>query len=244
MVHPANFIDYMQQTEGVINADVDFDHAFLQMNLRHKYVERVMAAIETGIICQPNVYKFGVKSKPVTIRPEPIARIKKIWYEGLKILIYKNYDGSIKGYSPIYSNKTFENNDSQQVLELPPLKSMNPIGQLQNPTLGIFIRKPVPIEIAWKGHDLAQMIASGMWVYPFADGAKPIWRSEEELMNSGAYVYYVSRDFFHAVTDIQTYEWNIEEAKTFVDFHKIIENGKFGFTDYEPVTIKMETILE
>lgn len=233
--HPPKFENFMMSTTGVIDSNVDFDHTFLQWNLEMKYFKKVEEALKHGLVGKPSFRGNGIIKEGVTIDQVAWRKMKHIWFYGIDILIQRDVtDQTVLAYAPLYSpiKKLLPH---QRLIHYPALKRMNPVGKLADGGLGVYIRDLVPVSLAWEGHDIATMVTAGGFYYKFSNGNKPYFTKPEDVSNSDAWTYYVSRPFFHSAIDILETEFSEAEAKVFIDNHKIIESEVLGYLESDGI---------
>ncbi len=233
VVHPPDFVDYMQQTLGVVNFQGDFSHFFLEAGLFMGFADRVDRALKRGIIGKLD---YRLRNNPnfkekTRLHPQNFQKIKQVWFGPTWIYQRRAKDYSIEWWDLIYTNKV-ELAKREELIYCPSLKSMNPIEPISTNTLGIMIRDYVPIRDAWWGHDYTQMITSGNFNIKFSDGTKPILESDQDIMDSDSLVNVVSREYFHKMIDILTSKWEEFNSELFLEMHEIISSAKRG-TGYE-----------
>ncbi len=233
VVHPADFIDYMQQTMGVVNFQEDYNHFFLAAQRFVTFIDEVNMALKKGVIGRPD---FRLRKVPghepkTQLSPEPFKKIKQVWYGPTWIHMRRNKNYDIENWKMVYTDK-LHLLPREELIYCPALKSMNPIEPISTNTLGIMIRDYVPIRDAWWGHDYTQMITSGGFNVKFSDGVRPILESDQDVMDSDSLVNVVSREYFHKMIDILTMKWNEHNTELFIEMHEIISNAKKG-TGYE-----------
>jgi hypothetical protein len=234
VVHPADFIDYMQQTLGVVNYQEDFNHFFLSAQRFITFVDQVNSALAKGVIGRPD---YRLRNNP-DFKPKNsldmvnVKKIKQIWYGPTWIHMRRSKSYDIIWWDLVYS-KNILLAQREELIYCPALKSMNPIEPISTNTLGIMIRDYVPIKDSWWGHDYTQMITSGGFQIKFSDGTRPILESDEDIMNSDSLVNVVSREYFHKMIDILTMKWNELNTELFIEMHQIISNAKRGGMMYE-----------
>lgn len=230
IIHSPKFAEHMQITTGVIDANTDFDHSFLQWNLEMKYYQKVLKAYERKIIGMEEYFQ-GLKKPGVTLNLEAWRRMKHIWYYGIDILIQRSADDTeTVAYAPLY--KPISKLKPHQIIQhIPALKKMNPVGQLKDKTLGIYIRAKVPISEAWEGFDLATMVTSGKWIYEFSNGNQPQFADPMDIIRSNALTDYVSRPWWHDSIDILEIEMAENESEVYMDNHQLIHNEILGLAE-------------
>lgn len=242
VVHPADFIDYMQQTLGVVNFQGDFSHFFLEAGLFMGFIDRVNKALQRGIIGRVD---FRLRNNPnfkekKSLNPNAFNKIKKIWFGPSWIHMRRSKDYDIEWWDLVYTNKV-QLAHREELIYCPSLKAMNPIEPISTNTLGIMIRDYVPIRDAWWGHDYTQMITSGGFNIKFSDGVKPILESDQDVMDSDSLVNVVSREYFHKMIDILTLKWEEFNTELFLEMHEIISGAKkgIGFEDSDENEVSM-----
>lgn len=242
LVHPVEFIDYMQQTLGVVNYLEDFDHFFLNAHRFITFVESVDAALKKGIIGRPD---YRLRNNPefkskTSLDKQSLKKLNQVWYGPTWIHMRRNKNYEIEWWDLVFS-KNVQLMQREEIIYCPPLKSMNPVEPISTNTLGIMIRDYVPIRDAWWGHDYTQMITSGGFQIKFSDGVRPILESDEDIMSSDALVNVVSREYFHKMIDILTMKWNKYNTELFLEIHQIINTAKKGagydFNDEDTVSM-------
>jgi len=230
LVHPVDWIDYMQLTLGVVNYQEDFNHFFLGAQRFITFVDQVNSALARGVIGRPDYRLRGNPNYKVKVSLDKIAvkKIKQVWYGPSWIHMRRNKNYDIEWWDLIFS-KNIEIAHREELIYCPALKSMNPIEPISTNTLGIMIRDYVPIRDAWWGHDYKQMITSGGFNVKFSDGMKPLLESDDDVMSSDALVNVVSREYFHKMIDILTMKWEEFNTELFLEMHEIISSAKKGF---------------
>jgi len=233
VIHPPDFIDYMQQTLGVVNFQEDYSHFFLEAGLFMAFIDRVNRALGKGIIGRPD---YRLRNNPdfkpkVSLDPVAYKKIKQVWFGPTWIHQRRAKDYRIEWWDIVYTDK-IQLHQREELKYCPSLKSMNPIEPISTNTLGIMIRDYVPIQDAWWGHDYTQMITSGGFNVKFSDGTKPILESDQDIMDSDSLVNVVSREYFHKMIDILTMKWEEYNSELFLELHQIISSAKKG-TGYE-----------
>ena len=248
MFHPPKFETFMMATTGVIDSNVDFDHTFLQWNLEMKYYKKVEEALRQQVIGRPTFRGNKIQSEGITINQVAWKKMRHIWLYGIDILIQRDVtDQTVLAYAPLY-DPIKKLHPHQRIIHYPALKRMNPVGKLADGGLGVFIRDLVPVPLAWEGHDIATMVTTGGFYYRYSNGNVPYFRTPQDVSNSDAWCYYVSRPFFHSAIDILETEFMIAEAIVFIDNHRIIESEVLGYLEKnlqeQKHTKRIATIVE
>lgn len=220
--HPSDFIQYVQQTLGVINFQKDFDHFFLNARLFMSLMNQTNEALRMGIIKRNDGKK--------TLHIEVTRRLNQVWYG--HIYIWQKRDSAYniiswkmrypKGVSGIKEPE----DPNEELIKCPALENMNPVNQISDKGLHIKIREFVPIKWAWWGHDYASLVTSGKMHWNFQEGQKPYFESDEDIIYSESLTDDVSREYFHTMINILTREFEKYQTYIFMELHKIIEDNR------------------
>lgn len=242
IIHPADFIDYMQLTMGVVNYQEDYNHFFLAAQRFITFVDQVNVALRRGIIGKVD---YRLRNNPdfkqkTSLDPEMVMKIKSVWYGQCWIHLKRAKDYSIESWELVFTKK-IRLQRGEELIYCPPLKAMNPVEPISGSTLGIMIRDYVPMKDAWWGHDYTQMVTSGGFNVRFSDGVKPLITSDQEVMDSDSLVNVVSREYFHKMIDILTVKWEEYNTELFLEMHEIISSAKKtgGYEDYGDNQVSM-----
>ena len=219
--HPSDFIQYIQQTLGVINFQKDFDHFFLNARLFMSLVNQTNEALRMGIV--------STKDNKKSLHTEVVRRINQVWYGHIYIWQQRDSDYNIIKWKMRYP-KTMKvsspENSDEELIKCPALENMNPVNQISDKGLHIKIREFVPIKWAWWGHDYASLVTSGKMHWNFQEGQKPYFESDEDIIYSESLTDDVSREYFHTTINILTREFEKYQTYIFMELHKLIEENR------------------
>ena len=88
-----------------------------------------------------------------------------------------------------------------EVIRLPKLKNMIPIGAIDTEYWGIQIRETMPLKYAWQGANFATVVKDGKFIHNLSDGLVP--KIDASDMNSMIKVTYIlSRAVYNSIMDI------------------------------------------
>ena len=229
---PVEFIEYIQQTLGVVNKFRDFDHFFQNAELFMTLIRRTQSWLLNGADTLSKDSRYAGKL-PKEMPKEAYEKIWKVWRGKIwRICVteeYLNEDDEIivsinadKSYF-VYDRPTVLLPDEKAV-PVPALQNLNPISQTKDMTeFGVRIREEVDFSIAWFGYDYAMLNTDGKFHYNFMDEQRPFFKSDEQLLELKQKTSYVSRDYFHTVIDIECEEYEKWETPLFLFLQSLIK---------------------
>lgn len=235
--HPTEFIDYIQQTLGVINAFRDFDHFFQNAELFMTLIKRTDLWLQSGADGLAADTRFQDKF-PKKMPIEAFQKIWKVWRGKVwRICVsftYLNEDNELvvdidsdKSYF-VYERPTMLLPDETGV-PVPALKHLIPTSQIKDRTeLGVKIREQVDFAKAWYGYDHAIMNTDGGFHYNFTDEQRPFFESDEQILELKQKGDYVSPDYYNTVIDILIEEYERWETILFLFLQALIKTVKTG----------------
>ena len=219
--HPSDFVQYIQQTLGVINFQKDFDHFFLNARLFMSLINQTNEALRMGIVKRNDNKKI--------LHLEATRRLNQVWYGHVYIWQQRDSDYNIVNSKIRYPKKpllTEPENENEEIIMCPALENMNPVNMISDKSLFIKIREFVPIKWAWWGQDYANVVTSGKFHWNFAEGQKPYFESDEDIIYSDSLTDDVSREYFHKMINILTRQFEKYQTYIFMELHKIIEDNR------------------
>ena len=227
MIHEVDFISNLQRLLGVINFDIAYGNFFSGARLGYE----LTYLIEDAIL-QKNI---NLKNRDDLIpNAEAVYKIRKLW-DGQCYLTVEHGMYGVNPETELFhydTSKIDYGNHSLEIIPLPALDHMTPIGQIKDETLLIEIHESIPCKYAWQGMPYATLISDGAMIYSLSDGTIP--RVTPEQMESTVDITrYISRDvYFRLMKKMKNKvirNWSI----VYNNYHKIIEFVKLEDDDDE-----------
>ncbi len=200
---------HIGQVLGVLDFDTNFDNAFQKWKLTMQFIEDVKEAIRQEII------PLKEKNKLHELEPdaEAIRKMEKIWHGTTWLRVVMDSNSSrILARELFYEepDETYEHKDEKgkllgtypcEVIRMPKLKNMIPIGEISSEYWGIQIRETMPLKYAWQGANFATVVKDGKFIHNLSDGLVP--KIEASDMNSVIKVTYIlNRAVYNGIMDI------------------------------------------
>jgi len=222
LIHEVDFISNLQRWLGVINFDIVYGNFFSGVSLGYEVTYLVDEAIK-----QKNI---NLKNKENLIPDaKTIYEIRKLFDGQCYLTVENGMNGAILDTELFHydSSKIDYNNPNLEVIPLPALDHMTPIGQLKDDSLLIQIHESIPCKYAWQGLSYATLIQDGNMMHSFSDGSMPRV-TQEQMQSTIDLTRYISRDvYFRMLKKMKTkfkHKWSILEN----NYHSIIEYVKLG----------------
>jgi len=200
---------HIGQVMGVLDYNENFDNAFQRWKLVMQFTEDVKEAIRQGII------PLKDKNKLEELEPDAqaIMKMEKIWHGTTYLRVIMDHDSSrVLGKELFYEKPSdeYENKDEDgklldtypcEVIQMPKLKNMIPVGDTNNENWGIQIRETMPLKYAWQGANFATVVKDGKFIHNLSDGMIPkIDASDMDSMIKVTYI--LNRAVYNAIMDI------------------------------------------
>jgi len=176
----SNYEVHLGQVLGVLDFDNNFDNQFQKWKLMIQLITDVQEAIKQDII------PLKTKGKTDLIpNPKAIEKMEKIWNGQTFLGVIKDHNGTQVLLRELFYEKpdeTYLHKDekgkvldtfSREVIPMPKLKNMIPIGEIDSEYWGIQIRESMPLRYAWQGANYATIINDGKFVHNLSDGLIP-----------------------------------------------------------------------
>lgn len=224
----ANFEVHLQQVLGVLDYDNNFDNTFQKWKLVIQLVYEVIEAIKQDII--PLQSKNRLDLLP---NKDAIRKMNKIWNGQTFLRVIRNHEGTkvllreffYKEPDPVFQQKdnkgrvidTFKT----EIIPMPKLKNMVPIGKIDSDTWGIRIRESMPLKYAWETADYATVINDGKFVHNLSDGVIPKIEAQDmkSLIKRTCILH---RPVYNTLMDILPKYFNKNYFVFAVNVHKIM----------------------
>jgi len=235
---------HLGQVMGVCDFDNNFDNTFQKWKLIRRFISDVMENIKQGTI--PLVEKERLDLVP---DKNAIDKMIKIWngqtYLGLvlshdktKVLLKQLF---FQEPEPIYKYRDKDGKIidayEREIIILPKLKNMIPVGEISAETWGIQIRETMQLKYAWAGTNYATLVNDGKFIHHLADGSIPKIQPED-MQSLVKRTYIICRPVYHTVMDIlgeafedqysiftanvqKIMKWMKEEGKKWIHAHDV-----------------------
>jgi len=203
-----NYEVHLGQVLGVLDFDNNFDNQFQKWKLMIQFITDVQEAINQDII--------PLKSKDKTdLMPNPhaIDKMQKIWNGQTYLGVIKNHEGTQVLLRELFYEKppeVYQHTDEKgtvldtfmrEIIPMPRLKNMIPIGEIDSEYWGIQIRESMSVKYAWEGANYATIINDGKFVHHLSDGLIPKIEGSE-LNSITKKTYILDRPVYNAIMDI------------------------------------------
>jgi len=220
--HDVDFISNLQRMLGVINFDISYGNFFAGASLGYELTHLVEDAIK-----QKNI---NLKNNDNLLPDvESIYKLRRLWDGHCYLSVEQtrfgaNNDSELFHYD---TSKIDSSNPYLEVIPLPALDHMTPIGQLKEDTLLIEIHESIPCKYAWQGLTYAMLVSDGNMIHSFSDGTVP--RITPEQMNSTMDVTrYISRDVYFRLMKKMKNKFIQNWSVVYNNYHRIVEYIKLG----------------
>ncbi len=225
--HSPDFGEVLQMFMGLNDADQGFDHFFLLCQNFMMFVPQVLEAVRQGVI-----------KTNVEIDMDAWQRLEQIWEGNIYLHVKRNkiHPENVESRTILF--EPVETLRYDELIELPALQNLNPITHIKNETMFIQIREPVPVRLAFESIDFRQVVLQGGFYYDYSDGRQPMFTSQKDIANSRDRTMYVSRNYFHAVINIEKKAFMKYFSTLYINLHRIIHEQKLGFEEDDKTKIR------
>ncbi len=224
--HSSNVSDFLKQNMGMINANSLYNNEFLQASEVWKFVKQVQELINQNVI--------DLRKKPeLQLNKDAVEKLDKIYNGGCYLVTHYSDDARYKILSWTFLYQYPIDVSSEDIQELPAMKSLNPTKTIDSKDWAISIRASIPFKFAFAGYDYATVIQQGNFIQKFSDGIVP--RFEESEINAlHLTTHDVSKKYFNTTLEVLKKFWLKNWVILFVNMHKIIEYlDKGSFQTFE-----------
>jgi hypothetical protein len=222
MIHEVDFISNLQRLLGVVNFDIAYGNFFSGASLCYELTYLVEDAIKQGNI--------NIKNKEKLLPDvDTVYQIRKLYDGQCFLTIESGLNGAIPHTELFHydTSKIDFRNPNLEIIPLPALDHMTPIGQIKDDTLLIEIHESIPCRFAWQGLSYETLIGDGNMIHSFSDGVTP--RVTREQMNSTVdQTRYISRDVYFKIMKKLKNKFKHKWSIIYNNYHSIIEYVKLG----------------
>jgi len=219
LFHPIDFAEWLQQRMGMINAQEMYSNEFLRMKDVWFMLTTTQEAIRQGVI--------NLKDRPeLHLNKDALYKLDKI-YNGGCYLAVKRDDEGLRILSRKFYYKEPEQQQGIEIIRLPALKNLNPVGSTTQKNWNIRIRESVPFKYVFEGYSYAEVINEGGFAFMFNDRTEPKF-SAQDMYSLHKKTKDVSREYYNQTVDILNKFWQKQWNILSVNTHKIIVHLKLG----------------
>jgi len=225
----ADYVVHLQQVLGILDFDMNFDNAFQRWKLMMQFIDDVSEAIQQDII--------PLKSKGrLDLIPNKMAILKmdKIWNGETYLGVIKNHDNTrvlLRKLFYKHPDEYYEVKDGsgkvidvykREIIPMPKLKNMIPVGKIDSDTWGIQIRESMPLRYAWQSANYATIINDGKFVHNLSDVLIPKIEAQD-MKSLIKRTYILHRPVYNAIMDILPKYFNKNYFVFAGNVHKIMQ---------------------
>ena len=218
--HDVDYVSHLQRQLGVIDFDQAYSNFFAQCELAIKIVIQIEDAIKQKII--------NLEKHPELLLDKIATyKLKKLW-DGQCYLSVKHDPMIPEKIIPNselfhYGEETLDrNNPHLEIIPIPALDNMTPIGQIKQKTLLIEISQAMPMKYAFQGMDYATLVNDGNFIHYLSDGSFPKI-TQDDMQSITKFSYRISRDVYHRIMKKEKNKFIIHWATVYNNIHRIIE---------------------
>lgn len=196
---------------GVFDFDLDHANDFQMYRLMYRISREVEIGIAEKVIKTPNDFKLNKKA---------IDDIYYMWNYGGYYAVESARPTNIRWFSIKYPHGDF-----YEIVKLPSLQGMIPVGKVSDETLFIQIREDMKVKYAFEKTSFVTLISDGGLVNAMSDGAMPKL-SPDDMRSLTKETHFIVRSVYNKI--MQTYNREMTEAilQLSVNFQKLIEFDK------------------
>lgn len=218
-IHTASYAEFLERQLGAIDFNQAWNNFFSQCEAVIKLILQLQDALDRKII---NISKLD----EVWRSKDKIYNVMQIWNGGCFITKNRNPDNPTEflfGKEKFHydESKIDYNNPNLEVIPLPALDNMTPIGEIKHEVWGIRISESIPFKYAFNGCVYDTVIREGGFYYKVEN--RLIAKFKEEEMNSlTKKTHRVSRDYYYKVIKILKNKFLENWSPVENDMHVII----------------------
>ncbi len=205
----SNYAVHLGQVLGVLDFDNNFDNTFQKWKLTMQFITDVREAIKQKII--PDFEK----NNQVALKLDEVAimKLEKIWNGQTFLGIIRNQDQTIVHMRELYYEKpkgNYQQKDKtgkvvaefpRELIPMPRLKNMLPVGKSDGDTWGIQIRETMQFKYAFEGADYLTVIKEGKFEHYLSDGIMPKFQ-QSDMSSLTMRTSMIHRPVYNAIMDI------------------------------------------
>jgi len=235
--HDADFISNLQRLLGVVNFDISYDNFNSAGKLGYQLTFIVDEAIK-----QKNI---NLKNRDDLIpNTEAIYKLRQLWDGQCFLTVVHGEYGAIPPSERFHydTSKIDFDNPRLEIIPIPALSNMTPIGQIKEDTLLIEIHESIACKYAWQGLSYADVVQDGMMMHHMSDGSQPKI-SLEQMESTTDLTRLISRDVYFRLIHKEKNKYIKLWAILYNNYHAIIEYVKLGDDEDEETNDDNDSIM-
>lgn len=225
MSHHLDWSTDMLLKMGVESGFENFSHEYQKMRLFMDDLELNIEAKKQGVLGGKT--RFGKKIEDVPYDPVALSRIKKIWYGQTWLVNVRDEYRPEKIRDSFLVYQKPESNYFIDVIPLPALMDMCPVGRIDDMTWGLRLDIAIPALYAFEGCSYEDIIMQGKYYHKYSDKTIPTL-SRSDVRSKNVKVNYVGRVWWKKTVRLLETFWNKNYYVLFVNQHKMVEMQKRG----------------
>ena len=244
-IHTSSYSEYLQRQLGIIDFNVGWGNFFSQIEAGIKLIQNVQDAMKPKQIIDPNTGRVVtakavvdvIKHPELILQRTPVYRFFKIWSGRCYITKRRNPSSptSFIKNSELFHYDTSKINFSDrnlEIIELPALDNLTPIGELKQDVWGVRISESVPFKQAFDECVWDTVVRDGKFKYTV--GGKTIAKFQESDMKSETKkTWLVGRPYFYKTIKLLKDKVLESWSPISIDIHRIIQFLEEGYDEDE-----------
>ncbi len=223
IAHSISWANNVSLKMGVENQFENFQHKFQMMRLFQDDISLNLEAQKQGVFGGRRKYG-SQKSELIEYDKTALDRIKKIWYGKTYLINKHDSRNQEKINESIFSYNTNDAGYYDEIIELPPLRDMCPLGRIDDMTWGLRLDIAVPAKYAFEGYSYEEIILFGKYFKKYADQTIPAFKDMNDVKNGNKMVSYVGRIWWKKTINILQTFWEKQHDILFVNQHRMLES--------------------
>ena len=203
-----NYEIHLGQELGVLDYDNNFDNTFQKWKLMIQFIDDVMEAIKQEIIPLRSKKRLDLVPNSVAI-----MKMDKIWYGETYLGVIKNHNETkvlVRDLFYEVPDNFYELKDesgkvidtfTREIIPMPRLKNMVPVGEISADTWGIQIRESMCLRYAWETANYTTIVNDAKFMHHLSDGSIPKFE-QQDMKSIVIRTSILHREVYNAIMDI------------------------------------------
>jgi len=211
-----DYIQHISAGMGKIDFDMFYGNAFAKDKFIVDFVKETRINIQNKVCKVPDKFTF----------PHTYAkRLDSIW-NGTCYYGISRENGFLRKFLYGVDDPNY-NYSWDELIPLPKMRNMIPVGKISDETLWIKIRQSGLFKYYFEGTDYATLVNDGGFIHNMSDGSVPKI-NESDMYSDTAYTYVMSRRIYDRIMeDLDTF-FNENWLHISSEFQKIIDHSGMG----------------